>query len=121
MKELDKSMPLMFIQGNFSKEINCNNQTYFDSRYHQKIKKEPLIVEEKTISDEEKNDLLNKVKLIDSASKKGLKVTSEVVFRSGEVLNGVVSFNDDETFILDNDFITYRSILEINIQTIKNI
>lgn len=114
MNETAKSVPLMYIQSSFCEGVFASNQSYFDSRYFPKK-------EVKQFSKEDKIRLLNKVKLIESASKNGFEVISEVVFDTGETDLGVINFNDEDVFSLDGEVVKFDSVTEINIQTIKTI
>ena len=119
----NNSEPLMFIQ-TISNNVNISsNQMYFDSRYKTKKKdvSDVLTSDEvqKTPLIETYNELYKRVKMISNATSLGMKIICEVVLINGESLYGVISFKDDNSFLLDGNTIKYIDSYEINIQNIK--
>lgn len=124
MENKSNSSPLMFIQTITNNISNDSNQHYFDSRY--RIKKDTLeeVVEEKEDNIVEDNvdysALINKVKMIEAATKSGMKITCEVCLKNSDILYGDVVYSNDRSFYVDELLVNFLEVTEINIQTIKN-
>ena len=119
----NNSEPLMFIQ-TISNNVNISsNQMYFDSRYKAKKKEVSDVLTsdevQKTPLIETYNELYKRVKMISNATSLGMKIICEVVLINGESLYGVISFKDDNSFLIDGNTIKYIDSYEINIQSIK--
>lgn len=110
--------PLMFIQTIKENVNNYSNQIYFDSR--NKVKKEkilPIKEDVKVVSKE----LLDKLNLITSAQKKGMKIVCEVILSTQEVVVGEIEFGDSNCISCNGLNIRLDNILELNIKTLKSV